>query len=381
MTRDTSSLILACALAAPLCAGCFNDGGGSSSSYGLTGAGNTDAGTGGATDPGASSTTSASTSSDATSTTAGATGSPTTGDGSSTTTMDPDTSTGEPGSCPGECTPGQVEPGGACDPCGTESRTCGDDCTWGEWSCVEPDGCALWSLPVGDQQWNPIRWDELGNADLAPSAPIEASFSANAIRRAFILTHDTYHVLDLDEFGWVDAGDRDSMFPDLAGATLLIAFSYNDGELMGGLPTSTENVSMLTTETSWYYGGFDPESYDAAEVSEVPCCDDNEGWQVPEAPAVDDVRAMWMDIVGENTWINPMQYGCSQEQALGPHAVALTESMAHVQDITQCFEYTYAAGWEDFPPLTLAGAPSSGALIGGAFYMHEEVFLVGADPG
>ncbi len=374
-------IALACALAAPTAA-CFNDGGMSGTNYGLTGAGETNA-TDGTTGPGASSTTmDPSAGSDATNET---TGSSTTVDvstsSSSSSATDPDTSTGEPGDCPGECTPGQTELGAACAPCGTEERVCDDDCAWGEWSCVDPEACALWSLPADDNAWTPIRWDELANPDMAPSAPVEASFSANAPRLGFILTHDSFHVLDLDSLSWVDAGDRAELFPELAGATVSFAFSFNSGELEGDPPTPLENVSMHAEGIAWSYGGFDPIGYGANNVQSDPCCEDNDDWQVDEAPDPASVRGYWMDIVGGAPWVDAIPLTCGLEDPPAAYGVAVTEDTAHVQDIGQCFDFVLAGSWQDIEPLSRPGAPSSGARVGGAFYMHETIFLVGANQG
>jgi hypothetical protein len=46
------------------------------------------------------------------------------------------------GACTGECAPDSVEPR-ACGNCGTQSRTCDDDCTWGDWgACSDTGPCA-----------------------------------------------------------------------------------------------------------------------------------------------------------------------------------------------------------------------------------------------
>lgn len=46
---------------------------------------------------------------------------------------------GQCGCAPGECTPGHAD-SKSCGNCGQKTRTCGDDCTWGEWSICQGEG-------------------------------------------------------------------------------------------------------------------------------------------------------------------------------------------------------------------------------------------------
>ena len=61
------------------------------------------------------------------------------------------------------------------------------------------------------------------------------------------------------------------------------------------------------------------------------------------------------------------------------YGAGLTDTTAHVQDIGECFEFIYQSNWRDYPPLAAPGAPSSGALLGGAFFHDKTIFLVGAN--
>ncbi|MFH1437673.1 MAG: hypothetical protein ABIJ56_18345 [Pseudomonadota bacterium] len=48
-----------------------------------------------------------------------------------------------------QCTAGETETRG-CDPCGTQTRTCRSDCTWGAWSACPPPACAPGEAQAGD---------------------------------------------------------------------------------------------------------------------------------------------------------------------------------------------------------------------------------------
>jgi hypothetical protein len=52
--------------------------------------------------------------------------------------------------CTGECTPRQVDDTGVCDLCGKKSRTCGDDCKWGNWG--DCGGQGVCSPPATETQ-------------------------------------------------------------------------------------------------------------------------------------------------------------------------------------------------------------------------------------
>ncbi|MCA9718295.1 MAG: hypothetical protein H6713_26815 [Myxococcales bacterium] len=373
-TRVWAPLALLCVSA------CFLDGGGSGSTYGITGNGETDASTG-ATSTGvsASSDPAGTSTGDDSSTSAGPT---TTNDPTAPTTdsttdpTDPTTNpTTDPGACPGECSPGQVEEGAPCDPCGVETRSCTDQCSWGAWSCEDAERCALWSLANGAVTWTTTRWSELGGQPDAPTTPIEAAFDATAHQLAVVLTHESFHVLDVPGQQWIDMGARSSLFPQLGDATLRAAYSTNPGLAEQAPVSAVEDVALLSADSVWAYTGFHAPTLGHNFLFQEPCCNENANWQVPEAPAPGDLRAYWLDLVGADLWVDVQCDGTP----FAFYGAALTDTTAHVQDIGYCFDFLYETGFSDYPPLALPGAPSSGALLGGAFYQGKAIFLVGAN--
>ncbi len=301
-----------------------------------------------------------------------------TSSGSSGETSSGETSTG--GACPGECDPGQVEEGEPCGQCGINQRTCGDTCTFGEWSCEGADACALWSLPGGSKQWQALAWYDIANPGDEPSTPIEASFGMSGVGRAMILTHSTYHVLDVINKVWVASGMRSELFPELGDATLKAVYSVNGGENMGGDPVLLEGLTLISADTVWLYDDFNPNTLTTKLSLSAPCCDENEDWMTPEAPNPASVRGIWLDLVGKELWIDPDISGCD---GLPPgtkmakyEGAIVDDNTVRVGDIGQCFDWIYKSPFASYPPLALPGAPTEASLISGAFYL-EGIHLVG----
>ncbi|MEZ4384360.1 MAG: hypothetical protein R3A79_23720 [Nannocystaceae bacterium] len=334
----------------------------------------------------ASSSTTATSTSDASTGTSTGEG-PTTGASESTGDETTGTATTEPtttGECSGECTPGDAEEGAACG-CGVERRTCQLDCTWSEWACEGADACGLWTLPAGKDTWDAIPWASLGNPDHAPTAAIEASFGVDAVRQGVVFTHETFHVLDLDTLAWIKSGSRGSIFPELNGVTLVAAYSVNGGLSQGLPPTATEGLTFLSADHVWIYEDFAPATLTATYSSDKPCCDDNEDWQTADAPDPALVRGFWLDLVGDELWIDPDISGCDglpEGTKMVAYAAGISTAnggTAHVDDIGLCFDFIYSAPLASYPPMTLPSAPTSAALVGGAFFV-DGIYVVGSSP-
>lgn len=297
---------------------------------------------------------------------------------SSSGTSGGETSTG--GDCPGECEPGELEEGDPCGKCGINTRTCEDTCTFGEWSCEGGDACALWSLPAESQEWTALAWYDIANPGDEPSAPVEVAFGMSGVGRAMFLTNSTYHVLDVINKVWVTSGVRAEIFPEVGNAILTAAYSVNGGESIGEDPVLIEDITLLSADTVWVYKDFNPNTLTVSYLLDKPCCADNEDWMTPEAPNPGDIRAMWLDLVGDELWIDPDISGCD---GLPPgtkmakyEAAIVNDDTVRVGDIGQCFDFIYKSPYAAYPPLTLPGAPAHASLISGAFYL-EGIHLVG----
>ncbi|MCA9656764.1 MAG: hypothetical protein KC486_00330 [Myxococcales bacterium] len=299
---------------------------------------------------------------------------------SSTTTAAP-TTTGE--SCTGECVPGTSEEGEVCG-CGFELRKCQDDCTWSDWVCEGEDACGLWALPAGAGAWVEVRWDAIANPDHAPSSAVEAAFGADATAIGVVLTHDTFHILDVPGRTWTNSGPRSALFPEAEGVTFVAAYSVNLGLVGNGVPSAKEGITLLSADRVWIYDDFEPQGLAPKYNGDMPCCDGNEDWQTADAPDPALVRAFWIDVVGDELWVNPDISGCdglangTQMEAYAAGLSSARGGSAHVSDVGKCYDFIYSAPVATYPPMTLPAAPTNVGRIGGAFFLHG-IYVVGSN--
>ncbi len=253
-------------------------------------------------------------------------------------------------------------------------------CTFGEWSCEGSDACAIWSLPAESQEWQAVPWYDIANPADEPNSPVEATFGMSGVGRALFLTNSTYHVLDVANMVWVTSGVRTDIFPELGNAILTAAYSVNGGENMGEDPVLIEDITLLSADTVWVYQDFNPNTLTVNYLLDQPCCADNEDWMTPEAPNPGEIRGMWLDLVGDELWIDRDISGCDGlppgSKMVKYEAAIVNDNTVRVGDIGQCFDFVYKSPYAAYPPLVLQGAPAEASLISGAFYL-EGIHLVG----
>ena len=363
------ALVLLSASASLLVLGCFIDSGS------VTGASS-----GGSEATGSDSTSSTATSSTITSatteetTTNQTTTADTTSSSGETTNQTDATSTGP--SCEG-CKPGTVDTSSQCGSCGLQERVCGDDCSWGPYTCVEQaENCAYWRLPTGNEIWehHPLV-AEGDDTTHAPTSPVLAAYDIDARREAFVFTATDYHVIDLDTRTWTDSGTIQAYLPALANKTILAAYAVPDGE-GANLPTGEDSVTFITPTVAYLYNVSHADAKATAD-GEVSCCDDE--WEGIGPPKTTAVRAFWVAIDDADPWADiPLQMICNNAPKgakLLRYAAAITDTRVHLQDVSYCFNFVAEIPFSNWKPFTLKTGPESGMDVGAAFINNGELWV------
>ncbi len=345
-------------LVAPLLA-CFADGGTDTVASSITSAtqnptDTTDATTGEPT-TGATQTTSSptTTTADATTTTQGTT-EPTT---DATTTGVVDNCELAP-----ECVAGTVEDGGACDSCGLLRRTCQPDCTWSPQTCeLAPETCEYWLLPPNEKQWQRVPVDP--NAAFAPKGTVLTAIALEPQQQIYVLTADSYHVFSTLTKTWSAAGNRDDIFPQIAGQMLF------HGTGLADKPPNVIVTFAAGTEAFVYTYVSDNNTFQFD--AQVPCC--GQDWMGPNAPPnpLAAVRDSWARIGDPDGWISsdPQALcGLDDPTPVYGYAVAIGDGFVYPQDIGYCFDFYAPVPFAQFPPFAYLGAPANN-LIGGAAWV------------
>ena len=55
------------------------------------------------------------------------------------------------------------------------------------------------------------------------SSDLEAAFALGELGAMVVLTASSWHLLRTDDRTWIDSGDRDTLFPEVAGEEVLAA--------------------------------------------------------------------------------------------------------------------------------------------------------------
>jgi len=350
--------------------GCFSDGEGMNASN--TSSPESDATgtpTSNATDPTDSTTGAAGETSTSSPSTTEATSDPTST--TDPTTTDPTDPTG----CQGVCTPGEVELGDECGSCGLQERVCDDLCEWGPTTCVEHlETCGFWRLPQGSTTWerHPLYAGE--RPAHAPSAPLLAAFDVSARGEAYVLTAETYHVIDVVTLAWIRSGTIASEFPTVAGKPILAAYATPDGEA-GNMETGHDSIAIFTPQITYLYE-LALNNADVKTAGSVPCCDDQ--WKSPQAPKTPEIRAFWIALDDADPWgdfsLNNCE-GAPPETFLSWYGAAITDNQVHLQNIGACFDFVAELPFAGWHPFEQAGGPANALEIGAGFLNEGDVWI------
>ncbi|MCB9756046.1 MAG: hypothetical protein H6713_39495 [Myxococcales bacterium] len=367
---------LACA-----CAGCFSDPGASTASESASdGTAASDASDG--TAASASSSSSPSTTSASQPSTSG---SPTGGPTSAATDAASSSVETTAGACEltPECQPGQTQLGDSCGGCSVEQRECGDDCVWGEWSCVaDADTCGVWILRAGDPEWTALPIELNGVAQYTPDDPIQAAFNLELSDTAYVLTEQEFHVIDLESLTWLNRGDRQDMFAEATEQNLEGAISINIGLAMDGNVSNKEAVILYSDEDYWAFELAVGQA-NAIFQDEGPCCGQLDTWMSPHAPDPGDMRAIWLDMVGNPAW-NPINvFNCPpliDGTPLTRYAgFIVVDETVRLQDQSGCGNFVGTVPYDQYDPFTLPLAPPSPDVVGAALFHGGDLYVFKAD--
>ncbi len=259
-----------------------------------------------------------------------------------------------------ECEPGEVEDGPQCDSCGVTRRTCQTDCTWSPMTCQQDlDTCAYWTLSPEAKSWRRVAVDP--DAAFAPKGAVLAAVGLAPLQQIYVLTADSYHVLSTVSETWIAAGERDALFPQLAGLPLHHAtgFTSQPPDTIVSIVAGTQVFSYM------HLGGPKSFVYDSA----VPCCGIN--WLGPNAPDPYAVRDGWARLGDTEGWIpaNPqLLCGLDEPAPAFGYQLSIGDGFVYPQDIGYCFDFYPPIPYDQFPPFTMQGAPAND-LVGGAAYV------------
>jgi hypothetical protein len=223
---------------------------------------------------------------------------------------------------------------------------------------VDGDGaCQIWTFTLGDSAWEAHALNPSDTVH-APSAPIEVAFSVGS-NRAWALTHNSYHVVLVDTLEWIASGDRDTLFPEVAGRRLRTAFKsphrWNEEDGLADVYLTREDRAFVYT---WdpSTGGFE----------HALTTDFGRDWQGNRAPEIDTLKGAWYANdtgVGWTSPSSPRDTCGANADSLGPYlALLTTESTIYLWDGGYCEDFVSHMAIEQFSVFALPGAPDGGVL-------------------
>lgn len=235
----------------------------------------------------------------------------------------------------------------------------------------DPDGdsCGIWTLTAGTETWDAWPLDASGSAH-APAAAIEEAVAVEETGRVWVLTRSTWHVLLLDGLQWIDSGDRDTLFPEVAGLEITAAASVPAGWAADPTPTSAD-VYIQTADTLWLYS-FDLGTRVFTRVSSTPV----EWPDDPLAPSAPAITLGWLAVDETAGWasVGDPRATCGLgDGTMGPYLVYMTSAgKVHLYDAGWCFQFVARIPALDFSVFTFAASPDPMEL-GGADWTGQQL--------
>ncbi len=228
---------------------------------------------------------------------------------------------------------------------------------------VEVDGdgvCGVWVYDADAATWTSQEMAANG-AVFAPVDPIECAFGIEDLGFVLALTHDGFHIYDPANLVWVDAGNRDDLFPEAAGVEL--AFAYHTP----GYWSPEGNLAYIylsSVDHSWTY------SLDV-DTGEGELVGDGElVLEGPYAPATDNLQAGWLDVSNLYGWVqegNPYESCGEGGDTIGPYAAVIAAGSVYLYDAGYCWEFFFAQQGALWGVFTEDGAIDPVVAVGAGF--------------
>lgn len=235
-------------------------------------------------------------------------------------------------------------------------------------SCDEdPEACNAWFLPRGASQWEAVTIG--GPASLVPDGPVLAAFDIEAPRIAFVVTASEVARVDLERRTWLSKTTTAELFAEV---DVDIAAAYSIPAYWGGMPGAPESVAIVGSDVAFLY------DYDVAGQSFAfdQATALVGAWDGPGAPALAEVREMWLDVTNDDGWASQdVSVACPGAVGpVGPYVGIVTDDAVQVLDAGYCFDFFPPVAFANFEPMSLAGAPTPDR-VGGITY-NESTGLV-----
>ena len=216
----------------------------------------------------------------------------------------------------------------------------------------EGESCGIWTLHQDETIWE--SWP-LGGDVHAPTAAIEEAFAVEETGRVWVLTRSTWHLLLLEDLSWIDSGDRDSLFPEVAGLPIQSAASVPAG-WANTEPDTTADVYLVTGSDAYIYG------YDLETRAFTLTLEATFDWSADRlAPDPESVNLAWLAVDETAGWAtpgDPFATCGAGEHFLGPYVAYLTtDRQVYLWDAGWCSQFVASLAAADFSVFTYGGAP------------------------
>lgn len=219
---------------------------------------------------------------------------------------------------------------------------------------VDEGSFGAWFVNAGGTSWRSYDVDCVSSA--APTAPVETVFDVESLRRAYFLTHTTYHVMNLDDRTWMGTGSRASILPETAGSTLIGAVTIPAGHA-GGSPTREGLVVVSATQAFSYDIDIATPAMLHFTLSTPTAPATN---PAPYTPNPAGLETAYLDVTG--TWgLDPRPVCSTATAASGPYGAFFTATDVRIEDDGWCFVTIDTVPIASFGPFALASAPARSA--------------------
>jgi len=219
--------------------------------------------------------------------------------------------------------------------------------------------CAYWFLPEDEAAWQRFPVDP--QATFAPKDTVLAAIALAPQKQIYVLTATNYHVFSTTQKAWIEAGARDTIFPELEGLQLFHASGLTidppDTIVTQVAGTEAFSYTFVATQNAFGY------------VGQVPCCGDD--WMGPNAPNPYAIRDGWGRLGDPEGWITgDRQALCQQDPppVFYAYNVSIGDGTVYPQDIGNCFDFYAPVPYAQFLPFTYPGTPANN-LIGGVEWL------------
>jgi cysteine-rich repeat protein len=247
--------------------------------------------------------------------------------------------------------------------CDDGNTTPGDGCSA---TCTLEPAFTLHAVSNPPAGWTPTPVYTQGVLH-APGSAIRAAANNEQRGVAYVFTATTYHVLTVPGFQWVDSGDLATVFVDLPGASVDLAWGVSRPDPDGSY------IGFKVGEWAYNYdidnatGAVSP----LGEPARIDWSND------PLAPALADLRLGWLDLENAHGWAVDPDAGTAGACApsgtpIGPYlGLITTQQSVYLWDAGYCGRFLDAMPVATFPPfaLGLANRPDLADAVA-SFYMY-----------